>query len=84
MVAGRGAAYDFGDEHVANEAPSSEQANVVPPSLDENANAALGSVVGSFGPDEIVVSGGVVSASVPSVRVNSSTSKLWPDPEEVR
>ena len=50
--------------HAAKAPPSSEQANDDPASSAENAKVAAFAVVLAGGPDEIVVTGGLVSGGV--------------------
>ena len=61
--------YSFGLVHEAHEAESNWQANVDPDSLELNANDALVEVVDAFGPEPIVVVGGVVSDGAVIVHV---------------
>jgi hypothetical protein len=61
--------YAFGDAHDAHAPPSMRHSNVDPDSLLANAKLADPDALGFDGPDEIVVSGGVVSAAAEIVQV---------------
>ena len=66
-----------GDVQAANAAPSSEQANVEPDSLEREAEARGGEPRGRGGLEVIVVCGAVVSGAwTVQVRVSASVSRL--------
>src|SRR5918999_5918419 len=67
----------WGEEHVANGAPSSEQANIDPGSFEENSNVADPSLVVPDGPASIDVSGSVRSGFVGPA--GAKTSSSWID-----
>src|SRR5918999_2217084 len=67
--------YDLGEAQAPNAPPSSEHSKLEPVSLEENVNAALGSVVEPCGPASSVVSGAVKSGEP---KVSTSCGRLLP------